>query len=86
MDTLNLDNMDFSDPNNTKGLISTMRQSFHGEVTTAILSAIAVAEFQNGKLSKEDKIKIIRSVEDNFKELVSEQLKLTYGEDIQGHF
>ncbi|MDC7250558.1 MAG: hypothetical protein PQJ49_11640 [Sphaerochaetaceae bacterium] len=85
MDKLNLDNLDFSGEK-TKGLLTVVRQSMHGEVTSAILSAIAVAEFQNGTLSKEEKHQIINSVESNFKELVGNQLKTTYGDGIQEHF
>ena len=59
-------------------LFPAIRESMHGEVTTAILSAIAVVEFNQGKLSKEEKISIIKSVETNFKDLVLEQLELTY--------
>ncbi|PLY06238.1 MAG: hypothetical protein C0625_10490 [Arcobacter sp.] len=85
MDKINLDNLDFSDVK-TKGLLKVFRQSLHGEVTSAILTAIAVAEFQNGSLSKEDKNKIINSIESNFEELIGDQLKATYGEGIQDHF
>lgn len=85
MDKINLDNLDFSDIK-TKGLLKVFRQSLHGEVTSAILSAIAVAEFQNGKLSKEEKAIIINSVESNFEELMGNHLKATYGEEIQDHF
>ena len=59
-------------------LFPAIRESMHGEVTTAILSAIAVVEFNQGKLSREDNINIIKSVEENFKELILEQLELTY--------
>ncbi len=85
MDKINLDNLDFSDIK-TKGLLKVFRQSFQGEVTSAILSAIAVVEFQNGKLSKEEKAIIINSVESNFEELMGNHLKATYGEGIQDHF
>ncbi len=85
MDKINLDNLDFSDIK-VKGLLKVFRQSLHGEVTSAILSAIAVVEFQNGKLSKEKKAEIINSIESNFEELIGDHLKMTYGEGIQDHF
>jgi hypothetical protein len=86
MDTLDFDNMDFTDPNATKGLLKVMRQSMHAEITTAILSAIAVVEFQKGKLTKGEKNKIIRSIENNLEELMSDHLVFMYGDGIKKHF
>lgn len=85
MDKLDFDNLDLKNPK-TKGLLKVFRQSLHGEVTSAILTAIAIAEFQKGVLSKEEKNKITCSIESNFEELMSDQLKATYGEGIQDHF
>lgn len=85
MEKIDLDNLDFSDIK-TKGLIKVFRQSFHAEITTAILSTIATIEFQKGTLTKQEKYKIIDSIESNFEELISDQLKATYGDGIQEHF
>ncbi len=87
METLNLDNLDFSELGNTKGLLKVFRQAHSSEITTAILSSLSLAQFQKKeKLSKAEKKSIIDSVEENFEELISTQLKAQYGDEIQRHF
>lgn len=87
MDKINIDELDFSNPQCPKGLLDIFNKAFIVEKMQAALSAIAVLEFQKGsKLTTAEKNSVLESIESSYDELMGNQLTSKFGEAIRKNF
>lgn len=83
MDKIDWEKLDVSNP---KGITDIFMNAMHAERLQAMATAIAVAEFQKGSsLTNQEKNTIIVSVEDTFKDLISNRMINAYGDEMRKH-
>ena len=87
MDKIDLEKMDFSDPENPKGLLDLFHKALVPEKIQAVASAVAIAEFQKGNpLSDSEKNIILKSVDNTVDEMLRNNLIAAYGHRISQNF